>query len=102
MLAQGDLAGKAGATLLLQRIAGLAAVLRLGIEPLYADWTNDSKEIEKWIEKFGSEGIPLTVVIPPGELEKVIALAGPFTEKMLLDAIEKTTQVDAAKETAQR
>lgn len=74
----------------IEKPAVLEAVKKHGIQPLYADWTDESKEIEKWLAKFGSTAIPLTVVISPGDLERRKALDGLFTEATLLSAIEET------------
>jgi suppressor for copper-sensitivity B len=88
----------------IEKPAVLEAVKRLGVEPLYADYTNYSDEITKWIRKFGSDGIPLTVVIAPGDLERRVAIDGLFTESRLLEVLETTATSPAAvaAETAQR
>jgi len=96
---------KTNEKLSIERPAVLEAVKRLGVETLYADYTDYSDEITKWIRKFGSDGIPLTVVIAPGDLERRVAIDGLFTEKTLLEALEKTAVKQAAakaEETAQR
>jgi suppressor for copper-sensitivity B len=80
----------------IEKPAVLEAVKRLGVEPLYADYTNYSNEITKWIRKFGSDGIPLTVVIAPGDLERRVAIDGLFTEKRLLEVLEATAAPKAA------
>jgi len=87
----------------IEKPAVLEAVKRLGVEPLYADYTNQSAEITKWIRKFGSDGIPLTVVVAPGDLERRVAFKSLFTEKGLLEALESTAAPQAAvQETVQR
>lgn len=86
----------------IEKPAVLEAVKRLGVEPLYADYTGYSDEITKWIREFGSDGIPLTVVVAPGDLKRRVAIDGLFSEKHLLEAIEKTAVPNAAKKIAQR
>jgi thiol:disulfide interchange protein len=66
------------------------ALERRKMVALYADYTDYSPEITKWIREFGSDGIPLTVVIAPGDLKKRVSLDGLFNKQTLLDAIEKT------------
>jgi thiol:disulfide interchange protein DsbD len=94
---------KANEKLAIERPAVLEAVKRLGVETLYADYTDYSDDITKWIRTFGSDGIPLTVVIAPGDLKRHVAISGPFTEARLLEALESTAVPKAAaQETAQR
>jgi thiol:disulfide interchange protein len=61
-----------------------------GVVPLYADFTDGSEEIAKWIANFGSAGIPLTVVIPAGgDPSKTTVFKSLFSRQALVDAITK-------------
>ncbi|HVJ80539.1 MAG TPA: thioredoxin family protein, partial [Planctomycetia bacterium] len=61
-----------------------------GVVPLYADFTDGSEEISKWIANFGSAGIPLTVVIPPGgDPAKTTIFKSLFSKQALVEAIKK-------------
>jgi thiol:disulfide interchange protein len=70
--------------------ADVAEFVRMnGVTPLYADYTNYSPEITKWIREFGSDGIPLTVIVGPGGLKDRIVLDGLFGKQRLLDALSQ-------------
>ncbi len=64
------------------------------IVPLYADYTQKSPEIKKWLDKFDSNSIPLTVIFPPGTRDpsKAIKMSGPFTEGQLLEQLKKALE----------
>lgn len=51
---------------------------------LKADYTDESKDIKGWLDKFGAAGVPLTVIFPPGPKSKGIPFDGVFTQARLL------------------
>ena len=51
--------------------------------PFLADYTDESDDIRKWLNVFGTDAVPLTVIIPPGK-GKVITLNGVYTQSQLL------------------
>jgi suppressor for copper-sensitivity B len=56
------------------------------IVPLLADFTDESEEIHRWLQKFRQNGVPLTVIFPPGKA-KPIVLTGVYTQGALLQAL---------------
>lgn len=58
------------------------------IEFMVADFTKEDPEIRKWLNKFGQDSVPLTVIIPPGN-KPLIRLSGAFTQATLLNELRK-------------
>jgi thiol:disulfide interchange protein len=56
------------------------------VVPLLADFTDESEEIHRWLQKFRQNGVPLTVIFPPGK-GKPIVLTGVYTQGELLQAL---------------
>ncbi len=67
-----------------------------GIEPLLADWTQPSEEIEHYIRSMGHSSIPLIVIWIPGK-EQPILLDGLITESKLLSTLEFAVHSASAK-----
>lgn len=67
----------------------LGLIKQHNIIPLYADWTRANPEIDKYLERFDSISIPLTVIIPNGDLENPIILRDAFTQGVMSRAIKK-------------
>jgi suppressor for copper-sensitivity B len=63
-----------------------------GITTMVADFTNQDKEIEKWLNQFQSISVPLLVIVPPNPSAKVILLTGPYSETKLLRTLEKAME----------
>lgn len=60
-----------------------------GFEFMVADFTQEDPEIRKWLNTFGQENVPLTVIIPPGKDSKVIALRGAYTLDILMSKLRQ-------------
>lgn len=63
---------------------------------LKADWTDESPEIERWLQTFGSISIPLTVIFPGNDPTKPIVIRDSFTKKTLLQHLGQAVEVKAA------
>ena len=46
----------------------------LGVTPHYADFTSFSPEIQRWLDKFKSISVPLTVIVPGKSPERPIVI----------------------------
>lgn len=66
-----------------------AFVRRHNITPLMADFTREDEEIRKWLNRFGQDSVPLTIIIPPGQESEIIALRGQYTQGILLSRLEE-------------
>ncbi len=56
---------------------------------LYADYTGESVEIKRWLDKFKSISVPLTVIFPAGRPDQPIVLRDLYTQATLLENLEK-------------
>ncbi len=56
---------------------------------LYADYTGESEEIRRWLEKFESISVPLTVIFPAGQPDEAIVLRDLYTQATLLENLKK-------------
>jgi thiol:disulfide interchange protein DsbD len=63
-------------------------VEQFGVVTLYADNTNESAEVEKWLTKFGSKSVPLTVIFPGNDPKKPILLRDLYTQSRLLESLK--------------
>jgi thiol:disulfide interchange protein len=61
------------------------------IVPLYADYTHSNAEIKKWLDKFDSISVPLTVIFPNGNTKKPIVLRDAYTKGRLLKKLKEVT-----------
>ncbi|MFK7819250.1 MAG: protein-disulfide reductase DsbD family protein, partial [Planctomycetaceae bacterium] len=59
------------------------------IVPLYADYTHANAEIKKWLDKFESISVPLTVIFPNGETKNPIVLRDAYTKGRLLKTLKE-------------
>ena len=75
--------------LALNRAATLKFVKENDIVPLMADYTDESTEIKKWLDKFKTDGVPLTVIYPANRPDNPIFLHGPYLQSTLLEKLEK-------------
>ena len=57
---------------------------------LYADFTDKDAEIRRWLEKFGSISVPLTVIFPEGDPQNYHVLDGPYSQATLLGLLEES------------
>jgi suppressor for copper-sensitivity B len=67
-------------------------VKRNGIVPLLADFTNQSAEIKKWLDKFKQAGVPLTVILPAGRQSEPIVLRSVYSQGTLLEKLKEASQ----------
>jgi len=65
------------------------------IVAIRADWTNRNPEITKLLAKFGRSGVPLYVIFPAGRPTAPIILPEVITSGMVIDAINRATEVAA-------
>jgi thiol:disulfide interchange protein len=75
-----------------------------GIVTLYADYTHESPEIKKWLDKFESISVPLTVIFPGNNSAKPIVIRDLYTKGTLLEKLEQAVkgQPNKSLQTAQR
>ena len=73
------------------------AIRRYGITPVKADWTTGDEEVTAALRRFGAEGVPLYVVIPP-DGEPIVLSTLP-SASALIDAFMKGSRVKAASAT---
>jgi len=84
--------------LVLETRAVRAAMKRLGVIPLKADFSNGSPDIERDLDRFGRKGVPLNLVYAPG-LDEPIVLPEVFvTNEPVLRALQRAEA--AAKDAA--
>lgn len=70
-----------------------------GIVPVRADWTNRNPDITRLLAKFGRSGVPLYVIFPAGRPTAPIVLPEVITSGMVIDAINRATEVAAGPST---
>jgi len=66
-----------------------------GVVTLYADYTDESPEIKKWLDIFQQNGVPLTVVFPAGKPEEPKVLRGPYSQGHLLSILKDSVNQPA-------
>ena len=59
------------------------------LQPLIADFTDQSDEIYRWLQKFQQNGVPLTVIYPADRAQQPIVLTGIYTQSALLDELRR-------------
>ena len=59
------------------------------IVTLRAEWTDESPEIDRQLEKHGSISIPLTVIYPAQQPDKPIVLRDLYTKSTLLRSLQQ-------------
>lgn len=69
-----------------------AAVEKLGVVPLIADYSDESPEIKEWLDRFGRDGIPLTVIFPANRPNDPILLDGLISQRTLLEKLEEAVR----------
>jgi len=55
----------------------------------YADYTGESPEIKRWLDKFKSISVPLTVIFPAGKPDDPIILRDLYTKNKLIDNLKQ-------------
>ncbi|MEW4527570.1 protein-disulfide reductase DsbD domain-containing protein [Maioricimonas sp. JC845] len=66
-----------------------------GVVTLYADYTDESPEIKKWLDIFQQNGVPLTVVFPADNPEEPKVLRGPYSQGHLLSILKDSVKQPA-------
>jgi thiol:disulfide interchange protein len=64
-----------------------------GIIPLKADFTNESAEIKRWLNRFKQAGVPLVVIFPGQRPKMPIVLDGVYTKGKLLQKLKEAVRV---------
>ena len=59
------------------------------VATLMADFTTQPPEVRKWLNKFGQDAVPLTVVIPKGRIRNAQLLGGIYRQATLLKTLEE-------------
>jgi thiol:disulfide interchange protein/DsbC/DsbD-like thiol-disulfide interchange protein len=67
---------------------------KLNIAALKGDWTNRDAEITEYLKKRGKAGVPLYVIIAPGQTDNPVVLPEVITKDMLIKAFEKAAKND--------
>lgn len=70
----------------------LTTVTEHGVVPLLADYTEMSPEIDRWLKKFQQNGVPLTVIFPPGRPNAPILLRGPYFKGTLIEKLNEAVK----------
>jgi suppressor for copper-sensitivity B len=78
---------KANEAFALNTIEAVEFVKNRKVVALMADWTDENAEIKGWLDKFKSNSVPLTLIVPPDPNQPVITLTGPFTKSQLLERL---------------
>ena len=67
-----------------------------GIRTLLGDYTDQDPEIKQWLNRFETIGVPLTLVIPDGDIDRAIAFKSLFTQSELTAALKQAVSDDTA------
>ncbi len=63
------------------------------IVPLYADYTHESEEIKRWLDKFKSISVPLTVIVPAKNHQKTVILRDLYSQAQLIQKLNKAVEL---------
>ena len=85
---------KANETFALNTSDTLELVRKHDIVPLYADYTNESPEIAKWLGKFQSISVPLTAIFPGNRPNEPIIIRDAYTKSTLLAKLREAVNAD--------
>lgn len=92
---------KANEALALDRPTTAEYFRKHGIVAIKADYTHESPEIARWLERSRQAGVPLTLIFPKGQPNRAIPLRGAYTQGQLLDVLRRSmSDGTAAPETA--
>jgi suppressor for copper-sensitivity B len=53
-----------------------------------ADFTNEPPELQRWLQKFQQNGVPLTVIFSADRPNEPIVLPGVYTQGKLLESLK--------------
>lgn len=62
---------------------------------LYADYTHESPVIKRWLDKFKSESVPLTVIFPANQPNRPIVIRDVYTKSTLLEKLNAAVEANA-------
>lgn len=65
------------------------AVENNGVVPLQADWTHGQPEVTEMLETLGGKQVPVLAIFPAGNPNRPIVLRGGYTQRTLLDALQR-------------
>ncbi|MCH8830489.1 MAG: thioredoxin family protein [Planctomycetes bacterium] len=71
----------------------LGFVQKHGIVPLIADYTHESPEIKRWLERFKTDAVPLTVIFPANRPDQPIVLRARFSQEKLLQKLKEAVRI---------
>jgi thiol:disulfide interchange protein len=77
-----------------------ALVQKHGVVPLVADFSDESPEIQEWLDRFGALGVPLTVIFPANRPNDPIVLDGVYTQGTLLKSLDEAVKPKTVASTA--
>jgi len=63
-----------------------------GIVTLYADATNGSPLVKRWLRKFNSSSVPLTVIFPAGRPNEAIIIRDSYSQAKLLEKLREAVR----------
>ena len=67
-------------------------MLKLGVVPIKADFTNGSELIQSWLDRYEKGGVPMYVVLPANPAEKPFLLPEVLTPGLVVDALRKAAK----------
>ena len=74
-----------------------AEMKKLGVVPIKADYTQPSKLIDAWLERYGRGGVPMYVVLPADPSREPWLLPELLTSGLVVEALRKAaTGVDSS------
>ncbi|GAB4145719.1 MAG: hypothetical protein Tsb009_17990 [Planctomycetaceae bacterium] len=88
---------KVNEKLALNRKETLEFVKKHNVVPLVADYTKESPEIKAWLDKFNTDGVPLTVIFPANRPDQPIVLDGVYSKGTLLEKLEEAVNIPKEK-----
>ncbi|MEZ6047594.1 MAG: thioredoxin family protein [Planctomycetaceae bacterium] len=65
-----------------------------------ADWTDGDQEITRWLNKFESKSIPLTVIFPANRPMNPLLIRDLYLQKTLLEKLEQAVSIPASQTAA--
>ena len=68
---------------------------RHNVVPLRADYTDKSPEIKRWLDKFQSISVPLTVIFPGERPNEPIIIRDAFLQSTLLEKLREAVGVSS-------
>ena len=82
--------------------ATLKVVNERDIVTLKADWSEESPQITRWLDKLGAISIPVAAVFSPERPSQPLVLRDLYTQTTLLDVLDQATSSTSPKVQADR